>query len=80
MIEKIKTIRYEIRSHKCKSRLNNEGRLDWESLADIVHEQNKYHHPERKSDRGAIKRIVWHLQDVLKCIQRIEKEKVEKKK
>jgi len=38
----------------------------------------EYHHAKRESDKGALKKVIWHLQDVLKYIQKIEKEKAKR--
>ena len=71
MIEKIKIINYEIRSHSYKTILSEKGIIEGEfcvfkiGYGDI--------------NRPIIKKLIWHLQDVLKCMNKIEKEKMEKK-
>ncbi len=71
MIEKIKTITYQIRSHDYKTVLSKKGLIEGEfcifktGYGDI--------------NRAVIKKVIWHLEDVLKCMNTIKKEEVEKK-
>lgn len=63
MIERRKTITYEVRSHRQKTVLSDKGKfIDSDLIADFGR------------DTGAIKRMMGHLQDILKCIKRIKKE------
>ena len=68
MIEKIKTITYEIRSHGHRTVLSKKGLIEGEFCAGY-----------NDIDRAVIKKVIWHLEDVLKCMNKIEKEKKEKK-
>ena len=64
MIERIKTITWEVRSHGHRTIINEKGLVeqpwyfDWDKIGKVV-----------------IKKLVWHLQDVLKCMRQIEKER-----
>ena len=67
MIHKIKTVTWEVRSHNQTTRLTDKGvmiEFNWEDY---------YKVGER--DKSIVKRLIWHLQDVLKCMRQIEKEK-----
>ncbi len=75
MIHRVKTVTWEVRSHGCESNFNNEGRLDWEYFVDQIRDI-KY---TRKADMPAVKRVIKHLQDVLKCMRGIEREKEKKR-
>ncbi len=71
MIEKIKTVTWEVRSHGQRTRLTNKGvmiEFNWEDY---------YKVGER--DKSIVKKLIWHLQDVLKCMRQIEKEKQARK-
>ncbi len=71
MIEKIKTVTHEIRSHGQKTVLSDKGMMiesDWEDYYKV----GEWGKPN-------VKRMIWHLEDVLKCMNKIEKEKKEKK-
>lgn len=72
MIEKIQTITYEIRSHSYKTVLSKEGIIEGEFCV--------FKAGYNDIDRVVIKKVIWHLGDVLKCMNRIEKEKREAKK
>jgi len=70
MIEKIKTITYEIRSHSYKTVLSKKGIIEGEFCVFKVGYND--------IDRTVIKKVIWHLEDVLKCMNRIKKEEAEK--
>lgn len=72
MIEKIKTITYAIRSHGYETALNKKGKIT------ILGWQTEEGGRDQRS-KGEIKKYIGHLQDVLKCLKQIEKEKAEKK-
>ncbi|GAI87423.1 unnamed protein product [marine sediment metagenome] len=71
MIEKIKTITYEVRSHGYKTILSKKGIIEGEFCV--------FKAGYNDIDRVVIKKVIWHLQDVLKCMKQIEKEEAEKK-
>ncbi len=67
MIHRVKTVTYEVRSHGQRTRLTNKGVMiesDWEDYCKI----GEWGMPN-------VKRMIKHLQDVLKCMRQIEKEK-----
>jgi len=67
MIHKVKVITWEVRSHRNCTTLSGEGRITDTTVSPVVW------------SKPVVKRAIWHLQDVLKCIKRIEKEKIKKK-
>ena len=69
MIKKIKTFTWEVKSHGHKTTLSNEGVVQGASLG-IGWDNIR---------KPIIKKLVWHLQDVLKCMKQIEKEKQARK-
>ncbi len=69
MIERIKTITYEVRSHGFLTKLTEDGRVR-ETMAAFPTLVNTAFWT-----KGYIKKRLWHLQDVLKCMRQIEKEK-----
>ena len=71
MIEKIKTVTYEIRSHGYKTVLSKKGIIEGEFCV--------FKAGDNDIDRAVIKKVIWHLEDVLKCMNTIRKEEVEKK-
>ena len=71
MIEKIKTITYQIRSHDYKTVLSKKGLIEGEFCV--------FKAGYNDINRAVIKKVIWHLEDVLKCMKQIEKEKAEKK-
>ncbi len=76
MIEKIKTTTFEVRSHGFITELSEAGKV----IASPHKKSFKYFvNPEDDWPKAYIKRLVWHLQDVLKLIKWIEKEKADKK-
>ena len=72
MIEKIKTIRYKVRSHGHKTTLYDNG-----DLIDAIDLEESLRAGYFKKAR--VKKMIGHLQDVLKCMKQIEKEKTKKK-
>ena len=70
MIHKVKTITYEVRSHGQTSTVNEKGLIegDW----DIKQDPDVW-------DKACIKKLIWHFQDVLRCMKQIEREKQVKK-
>ena len=66
MIERIKTITYEVRSHRHRTILGDNGQI-------LIVEGLLMSASSWK--QGYIKRFILHLQDVLKCMRQIEKEK-----
>ncbi len=70
MIHRIKTVTWEVRSHGHCSALSDKGEL-MVCPALMVSSSGW--------SRPYIKKLVWHLQDVLKCMNRIEKEKQARK-
>ncbi len=71
MIEKIKTFTWEVRSHGQETTISSEGIIEnWTFQADRTVEM---------LSKAKIKKMIWHLQDVLKCMRQIEKEKEKKK-
>ena len=75
MIHKIKTVIWEIRSHGQETRINEKGEVDFSCIMDTIHDFVYDPTLKKKTDKGIINRMVRHLQDVLKCIKQIEKEK-----
>jgi len=71
MIEKIKTITYQIRSHGYKTVLSKKGIIEGEFCV--------FKAGYDDIDRVVIKKVIWHLEDVLKCMNRIKKEETERK-
>ncbi len=71
MIEKIKTITYEIRSHGYKTVLSKKGIIEGEFCVFKAGYNN--------INRAVVKKVIWHLEDVLKCMNTIRKEDAEKK-
>ena len=67
MIHKKKVITYEVRSHRNCTTLSEKGEVTDTTLYPVVW------------SKPVIKRAIWHLQDVLKCMRQIEKEKQAKK-
>jgi len=75
MIEKIKTVTYEVRSHGFTTELSEAGKV----IASPHKKGFRYFvNPEDDWPKDYIKRLVWHLEDVLKCIKKIEKEKAKR--
>ncbi len=72
MIEKIKTITYEIRSHGHKTILSEKGIIQGDFCVLEVGYNDV--------NRAVLKKVIWHLDDVLKCMNTIKKEEAEKKK
>ena len=70
MIEKIKTITYQIRSHGYKTVLSKKG----------IIQSNEFGYLQDNTNRAILKKFIWHLEDVLKCMNTIKKEETEKKK
>ncbi len=71
MIERIKTITYEVRSHEQVMTISSEGIIEnWTFQADRTVEM---------LSKAKIKKMIWHLEDVLKCMRQIEKEKQARK-
>ena len=75
MIEKIKTITYEVRSHGRKTILSDNGIV----IQTKWHTDYQLWSDNQKDNKAIIKKMLWHLEDVLKCMKQIEKEKAEKK-
>lgn len=66
MIEKIKTITYEVRSHRHCTTLSENGKIisiRWPKAYPLMFVDSD------------VKALIWHLRDVLKCMRRIEREK-----
>ena len=72
MIHRIKTVTWEVRSHNFKTVIDNDGICTGLFCLDILHCLEEI-------DKGSVKKVIWHLQDVLKCMRQIEKEKQKKK-
>ena len=72
MIEKIKTITYEIRSHGYKTVLSKKGTIEGEFCV--------FKAGYNDINRAVVKKVIWHLEDILKCMNAIKKEETEKKK
>jgi len=70
MIHRVKTVTWEVRSHGHYSALSAKGEL-LVCPALMVSTSGW--------SKAYIKKLVWHLQDVLKCMKRIEKEKQARK-
>ena len=71
MIERIKTITYEVRSHGYKTVLSEKGIIEGEFCV--------FKAGYNDINRAVVKKVIWHLQDVLKCMRQIEKEKEARK-
>ena len=70
MIERIKTVTWEVRSHGQETTISSKGkvlRANWEPIWQF------------ERPRATIKKRIWHLEDVLKCMRQIEKEKQARK-
>ncbi len=72
MIERIKTVTWEVKSHGHKTTLSNEGVVQGAFCISLGIGWDNIRKP-------IIKKLVWHLQDVLKCMRQIEKEKQARK-
>ncbi len=72
MIEKIKTVTYEVRSHGHKTVLSEKGIIQGDFCVLEVGYNDV--------NRAVLKKVIWHLEDVLKCMNAIKKEEAEKKK
>ena len=71
MIHKVKTVTWEVRSHGQETTISSKGIIEnWTFQADRTVEM---------LSKAKIKKIIWHLEDVLKCMNRIEKEKQARK-
>ena len=71
MIHKIKTITYGVRSHGQKTILSDKGRIlraEWDIYS-----------LEFAKPKATLKKTLWHLQDVLKVMNKLEREKEKKK-
>ncbi len=71
MIHRVKTVTWEVRSHRQVTTISSEGRIldeDWDDCCLM-----------REWGKPNVKRMIKHLQDVLKCMRRIEKEKQARK-
>lgn len=67
MIHRVKTITYEVRSHNQTTVISSNGKiLSWDIL-------------NFDKAKLAVKRIIWHLQDVLKLLNKLERERQVKK-
>lgn len=75
MIHKIKTITYEVRSHGRITRLSENGIV----IQTKWHTDYQLWSDNRNENKTIIKKILWHLEDVLKCMKQIEKEREAKK-
>ncbi len=71
MIHRIKTVTYEVRSHRQKTILSKEGIVEGVFCVDEVGYNDV--------DRKILGRLIRHLNDVLKCMNKLEK-KAEKEK
>lgn len=70
MIHKIKTVTYEVRSHGHCSTISNKGELIYcPALRGGIAEKS----------RPYVKMIIWHLQDVLKVLNKLERERQARK-
>lgn len=69
MIEKIKTVNWEVRSHGHKTTISEEGIVEGAFCL------GKGVGWDKNISKTIVKKLIWHLQDVLKCMKRIEKEK-----
>jgi len=67
LIHKIKVITWEVRSHRNCTTISGEGVITDTTLSSAVW------------SKGGIKRAIWHLQDTLKCMRQIEREKEARK-
>ena len=65
MIERIKTVTWEVRSHRLSTVLTDKGILLIKGLPVLY-------------NKADVKKMIWHLEDVLKCMNQIEKEKEKK--
>ena len=72
MIHKVKTVTWEVRSHGHKTVVDSDGICTGMFCVDILNCMAEIEKPQ-------IKKTIWHLQDVLKCMRRIEKEKQARK-
>ena len=71
MIHRIKTVTWEVRSHNQTTILSDKGIMiesDWNDYCEVG-----------AWSKGNVKRMIWHLEDVLKCMNQIEKEKEARK-
>lgn len=65
MIEKIKTTTYEVRSYRHRTTLAADGTLMTTPALFVG---------SKEWTKGYIKGLIRHLQDILKCMKKIEKE------
>ncbi len=70
MIHRVKTVTWEVRSHGFTTIFSDTGRVIHTSA--LFAASSQWIH-------SYIKKMVWHLQDVLKCMRQIEKEKQARK-
>lgn len=66
MIQKIKTVTYHLNSHSHASKLSQDGQLLASSATNLA-------------TRPSLKKIIWHLQDVLKVMTKLQKEETARK-
>jgi len=72
MIHRIKTITWEVRSHRHKTVVDSDGICRGMFCTSILNCMTEI-------DKPVIKTTIWHLQEVLKLLNRIEKEKKARK-
>jgi len=70
MIHRIKTVTWEVRSHGNCTGLSDKGKVS-ESPALYV--------ASSLWTKTYVKKLIWHLEDVLKCMRQIEREKQARK-
>lgn len=68
MIHRVKTVTWEVRSHGHRTTISEKGFVE-----------QPWNFDWDKIGKVIVKRLVWHLEDVLKCMKQIEKEKEKKK-
>ncbi len=66
MLQKIKTVSYKVRSHGRETTFAENGKIVM-----LGRNVGPFRNPNLKSE---IKREIWHLQDVLKALKKLERE------
>ena len=71
MIEKIRTVTYEIRGHGENTIVSSEGK--------VLRSESGLETCLYLAKKGDVKKLIRHLQDILKCMKQIEKKREREK-